>query len=99
MINKKVTGEKTVTKYLLPLKRTTKIEGKEFTHYIIATSVPEEWKDGVEITIKAPKLRRYAVTNDESDYFQISINKHLDYEAKQLRDAENKKMKNLLFWV
>jgi hypothetical protein len=40
---------------LKPTKRKTKVKGKEYTHYVICTSVPEEWKDGVKITIQSLK--------------------------------------------
>lgn len=54
-------------RYLKPIKRKTKVKGREYTHYVICTSVPEEWKDGVKITIQPLK----DVTSEE--YFDVAI--------------------------
>jgi len=37
---------------LKPMKRITKVNGKEYIHFVICTSVPKEWKDGVRVTIE-----------------------------------------------
>jgi len=42
-------------RYLKPSKRITRVKGKEYTHYVIATSVPKEWKRGVKVTIEPLK--------------------------------------------
>lgn len=39
-------------RFLKPSKTKQKIKGVEYIHYRISTTVPEEWKDGVKLTIE-----------------------------------------------
>jgi len=43
-------------RYLKPIRRKTKVKGKEYIHYVISTTVPEEWKHGVKVIIEPLKF-------------------------------------------
>lgn len=76
-------------RYLKPMKRTTKAKGKEYIHYVIATTVPEEWKSGVKVTIEPTKGLVKALRQSERDLneegpdFRQMLERHLASEAER----------------
>ena len=87
---------------LKPTKRKTKVKGKEYTHYVISTTVPEEWKDGVKITIQPLKdlykeeyvdaawLRmEMRDANEQGEDFYRWVEDHFKQEDERFKADEN----------
>lgn len=73
-------------KFLTPTKRTTKIDGKEYTHYVIATSIPKEWKDKTVKVMLEPAKGLLRIKGKPR--FWEMVEKHLDQEAKEWEAKE-----------
>jgi hypothetical protein len=69
--------------YLTPMERTTEVYQKEHTHYVVATSIPQEWNDKVlKVTIEPAKGLAKELLPAESRSWE-SVEKQLDEELKK----------------
>lgn len=55
--------------YLTPMERTTKVYGREHSHYVVATPILKKWKDKtLKITIEPAKgfVKKFAQVESRS---------------------------------
>ena len=81
---------------LKPIKRITQVKGKKYTHYVISTTVPEKWKNGVKVTIEPIEALKDKIhpapsifdSDESSESFSLISTRESVRRLKEIRRSE-----------